>query len=145
MFKCSREERVTFQDILIQCWNYAAKERPTLRDISGMLERLPKKRLGRSPSFPVSRSYESVFWIIIHQMVMRWFLLYVFDASLCSLLSFPPFFSVLWILLYWLYFKLLLSLQGPLLTFCYHYCVSSFTDNSKIQINRNFTINERLP
>lgn len=111
----------------------------------GMLERLPKKRLGRSPSFPVSRSYESVFWIIIHQMVMRWFLLYVFDASLCSLLSFPPFFSVLWILLYWLYFKLLLSLQGPLLTFCYHYCVSSFTDNSKIQINRNFTINEKLP
>ncbi|EJD74297.1 TKL/RAF/KSR protein kinase [Loa loa] len=49
------------KDILVQCWNYAAEERPSLRDISGMLERFPKKRLGRSPSFPVSRSYESVF------------------------------------------------------------------------------------
>ncbi|KAM3724096.1 Kinase suppressor of Ras [Dirofilaria immitis] len=49
------------KDILIQCWNYIAKERPTLRDISEMLERFPKKRLARSPSFPVSRSYESVF------------------------------------------------------------------------------------
>uniref|UniRef100_A0A158Q6Q7 Kinase suppressor of Ras 2 n=1 Tax=Elaeophora elaphi TaxID=1147741 RepID=A0A158Q6Q7_9BILA len=49
------------KDILFRCWNYAPKERPTLCDILGMLERLPKKRLGRSPSFPVSRSYESVF------------------------------------------------------------------------------------
>uniref|UniRef100_A0A8R1U1V0 Uncharacterized protein n=1 Tax=Onchocerca volvulus TaxID=6282 RepID=A0A8R1U1V0_ONCVO len=49
------------KNILIQCWNYAAKERPTFQDISVMLERLPKKRLARSPSFPVSRSYESVF------------------------------------------------------------------------------------
>ncbi|KAK6100994.1 Protein tyrosine kinase family protein [Brugia pahangi] len=49
------------KDILVQCWDYTAEERPTLRDVSRMLERLPKKRLGRSPSFPVSRSYESVF------------------------------------------------------------------------------------
>uniref|UniRef100_A0A1I8EH42 Uncharacterized protein n=1 Tax=Wuchereria bancrofti TaxID=6293 RepID=A0A1I8EH42_WUCBA len=54
-----REAKVT--DILVQCWDYTAEERPTLRDVSRMLERLPKKRLGRSPSFPVSRSYESVF------------------------------------------------------------------------------------
>ncbi|MCP9258981.1 Kinase suppressor of Ras 2 [Dirofilaria immitis] len=33
------------KDILIQCWNYIAKERPTLRDISEMLERFPKNAL----------------------------------------------------------------------------------------------------
>uniref|UniRef100_A0A183DS47 Protein kinase domain-containing protein n=1 Tax=Gongylonema pulchrum TaxID=637853 RepID=A0A183DS47_9BILA len=49
------------QEILVRCWSYVAKERPTFRDISGMLERLPKKRLARSPSYPVSRSYESMF------------------------------------------------------------------------------------
>uniref|UniRef100_A0A915Q5C2 Uncharacterized protein n=1 Tax=Setaria digitata TaxID=48799 RepID=A0A915Q5C2_9BILA len=49
------------KDILVRCWNSVPKERPSLRDVSGMLERLPKKRLARSPSFPVSRSYESVF------------------------------------------------------------------------------------
>ncbi|KAL4001833.1 Protein tyrosine kinase family protein [Acanthocheilonema viteae] len=49
------------KDILVRCWNYSPKERPIFCDILGMLERLPKKRLGRSPSFPVSRSYESVF------------------------------------------------------------------------------------
>ncbi|VDM97057.1 unnamed protein product [Thelazia callipaeda] len=47
--------------LLYMCWNYLPDERPTFRDISVMLERLPKKRLARSPSFPVSRSYESVF------------------------------------------------------------------------------------
>lgn len=49
------------KDILTRCWDYVAKERPTFREISEMLEKLPKKRLARSPSFPVSRSYESVF------------------------------------------------------------------------------------
>lgn len=51
-----------FQEIVVQCWAYTAGDRPSFRDLLDMLERLPKKRLNRSPSFPISRSYESMFW-----------------------------------------------------------------------------------
>jgi len=51
------------KDILIQCWLFNARERPEFPDIAQTLERLPKKRLARSPSHPIhlSRSAESVF------------------------------------------------------------------------------------
>eukprot|EP00092_Neocalanus_flemingeri_P041743 GFUD01045464.1.p1 GENE.GFUD01045464.1~~GFUD01045464.1.p1 ORF type:complete len:922 (-),score=231.77 GFUD01045464.1:277-3042(-) len=51
------------KDILVQCWLFNAKERPEFPDIAQTLERLPKKRLARSPSHPIhlSRSAESVF------------------------------------------------------------------------------------
>ncbi|XP_058061298.1 cyclin-dependent kinase 12 [Anopheles bellator] len=51
------------KDILIKCWNYHADDRPDFAKLLNLLERLPKKRLARSPSHPVqlSRSAESVF------------------------------------------------------------------------------------
>ncbi|VDM42256.1 unnamed protein product [Toxocara canis] len=52
---------VVFQEIVVQCWTYSAEDRPSFRELLDLLERLPKKRLNRSPSFPISRSYESMF------------------------------------------------------------------------------------
>ncbi|XP_052868830.1 kinase suppressor of Ras 1 [Anopheles cruzii] len=51
------------KDILIKCWNYHLDDRPDFAKLLNLLERLPKKRLARSPSHPVqlSRSAESVF------------------------------------------------------------------------------------
>ena len=51
------------KDILMQCWLHSAEHRPDFRDILDTLDKLPKKRLARSPSHPVqlSRSAESVF------------------------------------------------------------------------------------
>ncbi|XP_058116516.1 kinase suppressor of Ras 1 [Anopheles ziemanni] len=51
------------KDILIQCWSYHSDDRPDFAKLLSNLERLPKKRLARSPSHPVqlSRSAESVF------------------------------------------------------------------------------------
>uniref|UniRef100_A0A182MLV2 Uncharacterized protein n=1 Tax=Anopheles culicifacies TaxID=139723 RepID=A0A182MLV2_9DIPT len=51
------------KDILIQCWSYHSDDRPDFAKLLTQLERLPKKRLARSPSHPVqlSRSAESVF------------------------------------------------------------------------------------
>uniref|UniRef100_A0A182QS55 Uncharacterized protein n=1 Tax=Anopheles farauti TaxID=69004 RepID=A0A182QS55_9DIPT len=51
------------KDILIQCWSYHTDDRPDFAKLLTQLERLPKKRLARSPSHPVqlSRSAESVF------------------------------------------------------------------------------------
>ncbi|XP_035776214.1 kinase suppressor of Ras 1-like [Anopheles albimanus] len=51
------------KDILIQCWSYHSDDRPDFAKLLNQLERLPKKRLARSPSHPVqlSRSAESVF------------------------------------------------------------------------------------
>ncbi|MFH4979398.1 hypothetical protein AB6A40_006107 [Gnathostoma spinigerum] len=49
------------KEILLKCWSYNASERPNFMTLFDLLERLPKKRVMRSPSFPVSRSYESVF------------------------------------------------------------------------------------
>jgi kinase suppressor of Ras 2 len=51
------------KDVLMQCWAYQPSERPDFKEILNMLEKLPKKRLARSPSHPVqlSRSAESVF------------------------------------------------------------------------------------
>ncbi|XP_053694710.1 kinase suppressor of Ras 2 [Sabethes cyaneus] len=51
------------KDILMVCWTYQADDRPDFAKLLAMLERLPKKRLARSPSHPVqlSRSAESVF------------------------------------------------------------------------------------
>ena len=51
------------KDVLMACWVYNADHRPGFSDIGHILERLPKKRLARSPSHPIqlSRSAESVF------------------------------------------------------------------------------------
>ena len=52
------------QDVLMLCWSYKPDDRPDFSKLLKTLERLPKKRLARSPSHPVqlSRSAESVFW-----------------------------------------------------------------------------------
>ncbi|KAJ6635376.1 Kinase suppressor of Ras 1 [Pseudolycoriella hygida] len=51
------------KDILMTCWAYEPGNRPDFAKLLTLLERLPKKRLARSPSHPVqlSRSAESVF------------------------------------------------------------------------------------
>lgn len=51
------------KDILMLCWSFQADDRPDFPKLLTLLERLPKKRLARSPSHPVqlSRSAESVF------------------------------------------------------------------------------------
>ena len=51
------------KDILIMCWKFVAKSRPDFTQLNLSLEKIPKKRLARSPSHPVhlSRSAESVF------------------------------------------------------------------------------------
>lgn len=51
------------KDILMMCWAYEPGNRPDFAKLLTLLERLPKKRLARSPSHPVqlSRSAESVF------------------------------------------------------------------------------------
>lgn len=55
--------RVLTQDLLMKCWNYRVSDRPDFTALLTILERLPKKRLARSPSQPIqlSRSVESVF------------------------------------------------------------------------------------
>ncbi|CAG4959242.1 unnamed protein product [Parnassius apollo] len=51
------------KDILMLCWSYRANERPDFPHLLSTLEKLPRKRLARSPSHPVhlSRSADSVF------------------------------------------------------------------------------------
>lgn len=51
------------KDILMLCWHYTADDRPDFRKLLTLFERLPKKRLARSPSHPVqlSRSAEAIF------------------------------------------------------------------------------------
>ncbi|XP_074642456.1 kinase suppressor of Ras 2-like isoform X2 [Tubulanus polymorphus] len=51
------------KDILMACWAFKCNNRPDFAQILKALEKLPKKRLNRSPSHPVqlSRSAESVF------------------------------------------------------------------------------------
>lgn len=51
------------KDILMQCWAYKPSERTDFKELLKVLDRLPKKRLARSPSHPIqlSRSAESVF------------------------------------------------------------------------------------
>ena len=46
----------------MQCWAFNAIERPEFSILMEMLDKLPKKRLARSPSQPIqlSRSVESV-------------------------------------------------------------------------------------
>jgi len=52
------------KDILVQCWLFNPKDRPDFPSLAQTLERLPKKRLARSPSHPIhlSRSAEALFW-----------------------------------------------------------------------------------
>ena len=54
----------SLQDILMMCWGYKSNARPSMSALFKALEKLPKKRLARSPSHPVqlSRSAESVIW-----------------------------------------------------------------------------------
>ncbi|KAK6625057.1 hypothetical protein RUM43_005348 [Polyplax serrata] len=51
------------KDILMMCWSYRAPDRPDFTSLLKTLEKLPRKRLARSPSHPIhlSRSAESVF------------------------------------------------------------------------------------
>ncbi|XP_050722280.1 kinase suppressor of Ras 2-like isoform X2 [Eriocheir sinensis] len=51
------------KDILMACWSYRPVERPEFSQMQNNLNKLPKKRLHRSPSHPIhlSRSAESVF------------------------------------------------------------------------------------
>ncbi|XP_046750745.1 kinase suppressor of Ras 2 [Diprion similis] len=51
------------KDILILCWSYHSENRPEFAKLLTTLEKLPRKRLARSPSHPIhlSRSAESVF------------------------------------------------------------------------------------
>ncbi|XP_056020508.1 kinase suppressor of Ras 2-like isoform X4 [Ostrea edulis] len=51
------------KDVLMLCWSYQPDDRPQFRQLLKTVERLPKKRLVRSPSHPVhlSRSVDSVF------------------------------------------------------------------------------------
>ncbi|VVC90852.1 unnamed protein product [Leptidea sinapis] len=51
------------KDILMLCWSYRASERPDFPHLLSTLEKLPRKRLARSPSHPVhlSRSADSQF------------------------------------------------------------------------------------
>lgn len=51
------------KDILMLCWHYTADDRPDFPKLLTLFERLPKKRLARSPSHPVqlSRSAEAIF------------------------------------------------------------------------------------
>ncbi|XP_012225443.1 kinase suppressor of Ras 2 isoform X2 [Linepithema humile] len=51
------------KDILMHCWSYHAENRPDFAKLLTTLEKLPRKRLARSPSHPIhlSRSAESVF------------------------------------------------------------------------------------
>lgn len=51
------------KDILMMCWSFQSDDRPDFNHLFTTLERLPKKRLARSPSHPIqlSRSAESVF------------------------------------------------------------------------------------
>ena len=51
------------KDILVMCWTFKPDHRPDFTHLSTALEKIPKKRLARSPSHPVhlSRSAESVF------------------------------------------------------------------------------------
>uniref|UniRef100_A0A915JS36 Protein kinase domain-containing protein n=1 Tax=Romanomermis culicivorax TaxID=13658 RepID=A0A915JS36_ROMCU len=51
------------KDVLVQCWTYKPGERPNFHQLLKTFEKLPRKRLERSPSQPVhlSRSAESIF------------------------------------------------------------------------------------
>lgn len=51
------------KDILMHCWSYHTENRPDFAKLLTTLEKLPRKRLARSPSHPIhlSRSAESVF------------------------------------------------------------------------------------
>lgn len=55
--------RMVLQEILMQCWAAKPEERVGFTEIQKTVEKLPKKRLARSPSHPIhlSRSAESVF------------------------------------------------------------------------------------
>ncbi|EZA49190.1 kinase suppressor of Ras 2 isoform X2 [Ooceraea biroi] len=50
------------KDILMHCWSYRTENRPDFAKLLTTLEKLPRKRLARSPSHPIhlSRSAESV-------------------------------------------------------------------------------------
>lgn len=49
------------KDILMRCWSFNPSDRPSFLTCNTLLNNLPKKRLDRSPSYPMVRSYESIF------------------------------------------------------------------------------------
>uniref|UniRef100_A0A0N5BVM3 Phorbol-ester/DAG-type domain-containing protein n=1 Tax=Strongyloides papillosus TaxID=174720 RepID=A0A0N5BVM3_STREA len=58
---CGNEVSREMKNILMNCWNYNPSNRPAFEDIFGNFGKLPKKKIMRSPSFPIQRSYESFF------------------------------------------------------------------------------------
>uniref|UniRef100_A0A0K0EAM2 Phorbol-ester/DAG-type domain-containing protein n=2 Tax=Strongyloides stercoralis TaxID=6248 RepID=A0A0K0EAM2_STRER len=58
---CGNEVSREMKNILMNCWNYNPSNRPAFEDIFGNFGKLPKKKVMRSPSFPIQRSYESFF------------------------------------------------------------------------------------
>ncbi|CEF67960.1 AT08303p [Strongyloides ratti] len=58
---CGNEVSREMKNILMNCWNYNPRNRPAFEDIFGNFGKLPKKKVMRSPSFPIQRSYESFF------------------------------------------------------------------------------------
>lgn len=47
--------------MLMQCWAYNPAERRPFVELLEVLECMPRKALRRSPSFPVCKSFESIF------------------------------------------------------------------------------------
>uniref|UniRef100_A0A0N4ZV04 Protein kinase domain-containing protein n=1 Tax=Parastrongyloides trichosuri TaxID=131310 RepID=A0A0N4ZV04_PARTI len=58
---CGNEVSREMKNILMNCWSYNPRNRPAFEDIFGNFGKLPKKKVMRSPSFPIQRSYESFF------------------------------------------------------------------------------------
>lgn len=93
-----------FQDVLIMSWSYKSDDRPDFSQLLKTLERLPKKRLARSPSHPVqlSRGTESVFWkvLILRPLFITSSLLTFYSIFLMT------FHSAIWsaLLLFWFLF-----------------------------------------
>ena len=62
-FSVSPQASRDVKDILVLCWKFQLQDRPDFTSLNQSLEKIPKKRLARSPSHPVhlSRSAEAVF------------------------------------------------------------------------------------
>uniref|UniRef100_A0A5S6Q3H2 Serine-threonine/tyrosine-protein kinase catalytic domain-containing protein n=1 Tax=Trichuris muris TaxID=70415 RepID=A0A5S6Q3H2_TRIMR len=59
-----KSENLPLTEICMSCWAFRLGDRPTFNTLLKVFEKLPRKRLARSPSYPsshVSRSAESLF------------------------------------------------------------------------------------
>lgn len=110
-----------FQDILMLCWSYRSHERPDFPHLLSTLQKLPRKRLARSPSHPVhlSRSADSVFWrrrvyirlyvhyalmlslILCHYYLTRYALLMLYVNCLAKKKPDVASHYIIWVTLFW--------------------------------------------